>query len=125
MVSHLLKAMRLGSSTAMQLFPRLLQLVEKHSETRKLFQVKVTSRVTSLPAALDIPQAKEVPCWMFIGWINQMVALLDKPEGMAVHDILTSIATEYPQVGVTVLHSASFKALPFFAGPMLPIQDQH
>ncbi|XP_065898419.1 DNA-dependent protein kinase catalytic subunit-like isoform X2 [Dysidea avara] len=81
MVSHLLKAMRLGSSTAMQLFPRLLQLVEKHPETRKLFQAK----------------AKEVPCWMFIGWINQMVALLDKSEGMAVHDILISIATEYPQ----------------------------
>lgn len=37
---------------------------------------------------------------MFIGWINQMVALLDKPEGMAVHDILLSIAKEYPQVGV-------------------------
>ena len=37
---------------------------------------------------------------MFIGWINQMVALLNKPEGVAVHDILLSIATEYPQVGV-------------------------
>ena len=37
---------------------------------------------------------------MFIGWINQMVALLNKPEGVAVHNILISIATEYPQVGV-------------------------
>lgn len=40
---------------------------------------------------------------MFIGWINQMVALLNKPEGVAVHDILFSIATEYPQVGVAVV----------------------
>ena len=37
---------------------------------------------------------------MFIGWINRMVALLNKPEGVAVHDILISIATQYPQVGV-------------------------
>jgi len=37
---------------------------------------------------------------MFIGWINQMVALLNNPEGVAVHDILMSIATKYPQVGV-------------------------
>ena len=32
-----------------------------------------------------------------------MVALLDKSEGMAVHDILISIATEYPQVGVAII----------------------
>ena len=34
---------------------------------------------------------------MFIGWISQMVALLNKDEGPAVHDILISIATNYPQ----------------------------
>jgi len=32
-----------------------------------------------------------------------MVALLDKSEGVAVHDILISIATEYPQVGVALM----------------------
>ena len=42
-------------------------------------------------------QSADVPCWMFIGWISQMVALLDKPEGVAIHSILLSIATDYPQ----------------------------
>ena len=44
-------------------------------------------------------QVTDVPNWLFIGWISQMVALLDKPEGAAVHTILMSIATDYPQVG--------------------------
>ena len=44
---------------------------------------------------------------MFIGWINQMVALLNKPEGVAVHDILISIATEYPQVGVAYVRGVA------------------
>ena len=45
----------------------------------------------------DLTKSSEVPDWMFIGWISQMVALLDKDEGSAVHDILVSIATNYPQ----------------------------
>ena len=43
-------------------------------------------------------QAGSIPCWMFIGWISQMVALLDKPESPAVQGILKAIAREYPQV---------------------------
>ena len=42
-------------------------------------------------------QSSDVPDWMFIGWISQMVALLNKAEGPAVHKILLSIATNYPQ----------------------------
>ena len=34
---------------------------------------------------------------MFITWISQLVALLDKGEGAAIHDILISLATDYPQ----------------------------
>ena len=43
-------------------------------------------------------QSSDIPCWMFIGWINQMVALLDKKEGRAVADILLKIADTYPEV---------------------------
>lgn len=43
-------------------------------------------------------KAADVPSWMFIGWINQMVAILDKREGKAVHAILQEIARTYPQV---------------------------
>ena len=34
---------------------------------------------------------------MFIMWISQLVALLDKGEGPAIHDILISLAKDYPQ----------------------------
>jgi hypothetical protein len=35
---------------------------------------------------------------MFLGWISQMTALLDKPEAKALYNIIESIANEYPQV---------------------------
>lgn len=38
---------------------------------------------------------------MFIGWINQMLAVLDKREGKAVQAILWEIAQTYPQVSIT------------------------
>lgn len=43
-------------------------------------------------------QSKQVPCWMFIMWISQMMALLDKPEGSTVHHILDELTENYPQV---------------------------
>ena len=43
-------------------------------------------------------QCEEVPSWMFIAWISQMTALLDKPESPAVHGILLKLADQYPEV---------------------------
>ncbi|XP_071960307.1 DNA-dependent protein kinase catalytic subunit-like [Antedon mediterranea] len=80
-VTNTLQAMKDGSSEAIQRFPRLLQLVESHPDTAKEF----------------IEKASSVPCWMFISWISQMVALLDKDSGHTVHGIVTDIATNYPQ----------------------------
>ncbi|XP_071796803.1 DNA-dependent protein kinase catalytic subunit-like [Asterias amurensis] len=80
-VRYTLKAMHYGSDEAMQRYPRLLQLVESCPESMQLM----------------IEEVSDVPSWMFIGWISQMVALLDKSEGPAVHGILTEIAKEYPQ----------------------------
>lgn len=34
---------------------------------------------------------------MFISWIGQLVALLNRPESTAVHGILQQIADHYPQ----------------------------
>ena len=45
-------------------------------------------------------QCSEVPHWMFIDWISQMLPLMDKPEGEAVEGILHSISVDYPQVSV-------------------------
>ena len=41
---------------------------------------------------------------MFIGWISQMLPLMDKAEGEAVEDILHSIAVDYPQVIIFYLY---------------------
>ena len=34
---------------------------------------------------------------MFISWLGQLVALLDKAEAPAIHPILSSLAEAYPQ----------------------------
>ncbi|XP_061175418.1 DNA-dependent protein kinase catalytic subunit-like [Saccostrea echinata] len=80
----LLNAMKFDSMEARQRFPRLLQLVEMYPEIRSTF----------------IEKSKQVPCWMFIMWISQMMALLDKPEGSTVHHILTELTENYPQAVV-------------------------
>ncbi|KAL5017908.1 hypothetical protein ScPMuIL_003630 [Solemya velum] len=83
-VTCLLQAMKLNSREALQRFPRLLQLVEYHRDTMSTF----------------IKKCQEVPCWMFIMWISQMMALLDKPEAPAIQNLLVSISKEYPQAVV-------------------------
>lgn len=80
-VRYMLKAMCYNSDEALQRFPRLLQIVEEYPDTLEAF----------------IKKATDVPCWMFISWINQMLAVLDKPEGKAVHGVLKEIARTYPQ----------------------------
>ncbi|XP_043921659.1 DNA-dependent protein kinase catalytic subunit [Protopterus annectens] len=79
---NMLKALKLNSKEARLRFPRLLQLVEWYpAETLDLMASEVSS----------------IPCWQFIGWIGQMMALLDKPVAVAVQHILEEIAEYYPQ----------------------------
>ncbi|KAF4089760.1 hypothetical protein AMELA_G00069750 [Ameiurus melas] len=81
-VKMVLKALKLNSEEARLKFPRLLQLVELYSaETLDLMVKEVVS----------------VPCWQLIGWISQMMALLDKPEAVAVQHVVKEIAAHYPQ----------------------------
>nr|QOY44576.1 DNA-dependent protein kinase catalytic subunit [Alvinella pompejana] len=80
----LLAAMKNNCSEARQRFPRLLQLTEQYPENMSLFIQKTSS----------------VPTWMFLGWISQITALLDKPESPAIQDILKRLAVEYPQAVV-------------------------
>lgn len=44
-VNHTLKAMQLGSQTASQFFPRLLQLVEEFPESMEVFKKRVSSKL--------------------------------------------------------------------------------
>ncbi|XP_048062032.1 LOW QUALITY PROTEIN: DNA-dependent protein kinase catalytic subunit-like [Megalobrama amblycephala] len=81
-VKMMLKALKLNSDEARLKFPRLLQLVELYpAETLGLMVREVVS----------------VPCWLLIGWINQMMALLDKPQATAVQHVIEKIAECYPQ----------------------------
>lgn len=42
-------------------------------------------------------QMSSVPCWQFIGWISQLMAVLDKEEARAVQPTVEEIASTYPQ----------------------------
>ncbi|KAF9205542.1 hypothetical protein BGZ49_003876 [Haplosporangium sp. Z 27] len=60
---------------AVELFPRLLQIIEIYPSSQKLF----TELVSDFPG-----------CWTFVRWIQQLVAILDKPIGACVMPILSS-----------------------------------
>ncbi|CAH2285137.1 DNA-dependent kinase catalytic subunit [Pelobates cultripes] len=94
-VEKVIKALKLNSSDARLKFPRLLQIIELYpTETLDLIAKEVRS----------------VPCWQFIGWINQMMAMLDKNESLAVQYIIEDIANNYPQALVYpfIISSESF-----------------
>ncbi|XP_069007483.1 DNA-dependent protein kinase catalytic subunit [Embiotoca jacksoni] len=81
-VESMLKALKMNSEEARLKFPRLLQIIEMYpSETLDLMTKEMMS----------------VPCWMLIGWISQLVALLDKHESVAVQHCIRQIAECYPQ----------------------------
>ncbi|KAM9337515.1 DNA-dependent protein kinase catalytic subunit [Symphorus nematophorus] len=91
-VESMLKALRMNSEEARLKFPRLLQIIESYpSETLDLMTKEMVS----------------IPCWMLIGWISQMVALLDKPEAVAVQHCIGQIAECYPQALVYALMISS------------------
>jgi len=79
-VSNILESMKLGSSTARDRFPRLLQLLEDFPSTSLTFEEGV----------------KEIPSWMFIRWISQLVGVINnQPESII--PILRRLASDYPQ----------------------------
>ncbi|KAL8588517.1 hypothetical protein ACOMHN_043866 [Nucella lapillus] len=83
-IKCMMEALRNGSSEARERFPRLLLVIENHPDTMGLF----------------IDKSKGIPSWMFILWISQMMALMDKDQAPAVRPILLRLATDYPQAVV-------------------------
>ncbi|CAJ0950902.1 unnamed protein product, partial [Ranitomeya imitator] len=78
----MIKALKLECKEAQLRFPRLLQIIELYpDETLDLMTREI----------------RAVPCWLFIGWISQMMAMLDKKESLAVQFIIEEIANYYPQ----------------------------
>ncbi|XP_040921929.1 DNA-dependent protein kinase catalytic subunit [Toxotes jaculatrix] len=91
-VENMLKALKMNSEEARLRFPRLLQIIELYpAETLDLMTKEMMS----------------VPCWMLISWISQMVALLDKPEAVAMQHCVGQIAACYPQALVYALMISS------------------
>ncbi|KAF8935223.1 hypothetical protein BGZ52_000691 [Haplosporangium bisporale] len=80
-VRQTLLAMKEGDHSASELFPRLLQLIEIYPETQKSFTELVS----------DFPH-----CWIFVRWIQQLVAILNRRIGTCVMPIMRSIAVQYP-----------------------------
>lgn len=82
-ITNLLYAIKNNSYEARQRFPRLLQIIETYGQH-----------------ALNefIRLSKSIPSWMFLNWLSQMTALLDRPEARGVYHIIEDISNEYPQV---------------------------
>ncbi|CAO3567705.1 unnamed protein product [Mortierella alpina] len=80
-VKNTLLSMQDEETGATELFPRLLQIIEIYPSSQKPF----TELVTEFTG-----------CWTFVRWIQQLVAVLDKPIGACVMPILSAIAQQYP-----------------------------
>ncbi|KAG0005263.1 hypothetical protein BGZ65_011584, partial [Modicella reniformis] len=81
LIKNTLSSMREGDLAATELFPRLLQIIETYPSCQKSF----TEQASSFAG-----------CWIFVRWIQQMVAVLDKPIGACVMPILSAISKQYP-----------------------------
>ncbi|KAI8613655.1 hypothetical protein BC830DRAFT_1219655 [Chytriomyces sp. MP71] len=79
-VNSILRAMALGSSDAIEFFPRLLQLLMEYPSTCEDFTLLIG----------------ECPLWMFLRWLPQLTSLLDKPAGTCLLSLITQIANKYP-----------------------------
>lgn len=42
-------------------------------------------------------ESSDVPVWMFLDWVNQLLACLNTPIGPVLHDLVRSLAQTYPQ----------------------------
>ncbi|CAG9330104.1 unnamed protein product [Blepharisma stoltei] len=79
-VIAVLEAMALGSSRAHDLFPRLLELL-KYRNLMEVFSNLIA----------------QVPAWMLIRWISQILAILDKEESSALAEAVHKLVQQYPQ----------------------------
>ncbi|XP_066992546.2 DNA-dependent protein kinase catalytic subunit [Anabrus simplex] len=80
-VTSVLRAMKYGSPEARQLFPCLLQIQQLATDWRELFDT----------------ESSDVPEWMFLGWVNQLMACLNVSVGQALHSLVLRLAKKYPQ----------------------------
>lgn len=76
-------AINLGYLKAREMIPRLLDVVS------------LTQNSDSVEAEF-ILSSKDTPAWVFLRWINQMAAVLNRPESAVIADKLKVISRKYP-----------------------------
>ncbi|KAJ3415636.1 hypothetical protein HDV05_004512 [Chytridiales sp. JEL 0842] len=74
-----LQCMEMGSIRAIDYFPRILSMAESYN---------LGSVISTY--------IEKVPCWMVLGWLPQITAVLDKEIGRPLFGLLAKIANEYP-----------------------------
>lgn len=73
--------MEAGNHQAIERFPRMLELIERYPEVGSVFKERA--------------EAFE-QVWMYIRWIPQMVAILDRPIALNIFPALHKLARTYP-----------------------------
>lgn len=73
--------MEAGNHQAIERFPRMLELIERYPEVGSVFKERA--------------EAFE-QVWMYIRWIPQMVAILDRPIALNIFPALHKLARAYP-----------------------------
>ncbi|CAG2063195.1 unnamed protein product, partial [Timema podura] len=53
--------------------------------------------------------SSDVPEWMFLGWVSQLIASLDTPVGLALGDLILRLATSYPKAVIYPFYISSDK----------------
>ncbi|CAG9832446.1 unnamed protein product [Diabrotica balteata] len=76
-----LRAMKLNSSEARQLFPCILMVKNLATAHKELF----------------LKETEQIPTWMFLGWIPQLLVNVDSPKVFVVSKLIQRIADTYPQ----------------------------
>ncbi|KAI8840789.1 hypothetical protein BJ741DRAFT_561343 [Chytriomyces cf. hyalinus JEL632] len=79
-MTSILRAMAMGSFEAIEFFPRLLQLLSEYPELHQ-----------DCIKLLD-----DCPCWMFLRWLPQLTAQLDKSSGSVLLPLISRIAKRFP-----------------------------
>ena len=77
-----IQALNMGYLKASDAIPRILDVIGKYRD-----QVKDEF----------VENSKSTPAWLFLRWISQIAAVLNRPESSIIQNIVAKIAQKYPQ----------------------------
>jgi DNA-dependent protein kinase catalytic subunit len=77
-----LQALNLGYLKASDIIPRILDVVGKYKE--KVLEEYVCN-------------SSNTPAWLFLRWISQIAAVLNRPESSIIKNTASKISSKYPQ----------------------------